>query len=122
VVKHKALVPFTHVANVNRSVEFYRKLGFEIGSSHPSDSPDPMWVWLHAGGANLMLNQANKPVVASQQAIFFYLYVEDVASFRDSVIAAGIEAGPLQHTFYLPLGEFIVHDPDGYAVMIAQRD
>lgn len=38
------------------------------------------------------------------------------------MIAAGIEAGPLQHPFYLPLGEFIVHDPDGYAVMIAQHE
>jgi len=44
------------------------------------------------------------------------------ATFRDAVIAAGIDAGPLQYPFYLPLGEFSVHDPDGYGVMIAQHE
>ena len=121
-MKHRGLVPYAHVENIQRSVEFYRKLGFEVANSHPDDSPTPVWVWLNAGGANLMLSKGDAPIVASQQAIFFYLYVENVASFRDTVIAAGIEAGPLQHPFYLPLGEFIVHDPDGYAVMIAQHD
>jgi hypothetical protein len=121
-MKHRGLVPYAHVANVNRSVEFYRKLGFEIAAAHPSDSPTPIWVWLHAGGASLMLSEASEPVIASQQAIFFYLYVENVATFRETVIAAGIDAGPLQHPFYLPLGEFSVHDPDGYGVMIAQHE
>ena len=121
-MKHKGLVPYAHVANVNRSVEFYGKLGFEIANSHPRESPTPIWVWLNAGGANLMLSEASEPVIASQQAVFFYLYVENVAAFRETVIAAGIDAGPLQHPFYLPLGEFIVHDPDGYGVMIAQHD
>jgi predicted lactoylglutathione lyase len=36
---HKGLVPYARVANVQRSAEFYRKLGFEIANSHPSDSP-----------------------------------------------------------------------------------
>jgi len=44
------------------------------------------------------------------------------ATFRDAVIAAGIDAGPLQYPFYLPLGEFSVHDPDGYGVMIGQHE
>jgi hypothetical protein len=30
--------------------------------------------------------------------------------------------GALTHPFYLPIGEFEVHDPDGYAVVIAQLD
>ena len=121
-MQHRGLVPYARVVNVNRAVEFYRKLGFEIANSHPGDSPTPIWVWLSAGRANLMLSEGSQPVIASQQGICFYLYVENVATFREAVIAAGIDAGPLQHPFYLPLGEFIVHDPDGYAVMIAQHD
>jgi hypothetical protein len=121
-MKHKGLVPYAHAANVNRSVEFYKKLGFTIANSHPSDSPEPIWVWLNAGGANLMIAKAGEPVVAAQQAVFFYLYVEDVAAYRSTVMAAGIDASPLAHPFYLPLGEFSVHDPDGYMVMIAQHE
>ena len=119
---HKGLVPYARVANVQRSVGFYRKLGFEIANSHPSGSPDPIWVWLNAGGANLMLHHSDEAFLASQQAIFFYLYVEDVAGFRHTIIATGIDASLLTHPFYMPSGEFSVYDPDGYMVMIAQRD
>jgi hypothetical protein len=81
------------------SIEFYKKLGFEVANYYPQD----------------------RKVIPSQQAVIFCLYAEDVAAFRDETIAAGIDAGPLEHPFYLPLGEFRVHDPDGYVVMIAQR-
>ncbi len=119
---HKGLVPYAHVDDIGRSVEFYRRLGFEVANAHPNGSAQPVWVWLQAGGANLMLAKASEPVVPSQQAIFFYLYVEDVAAFRERIVSSGIVAGPLEHPFYLPKGEFRVHDPDGYGVTIAQRD
>ncbi len=119
---HQGLVPYAHVQSVGRSVEFYTKLGFAVIRSHPEGASTPTWVWLQAGRANLMLAKASEPVIAAQQAIFFYLYVEDVASFRDKVVAAGVSAGPLQHPSHLPRGEFRIHDPDGYGVTIAQRD
>jgi hypothetical protein len=103
-------------------VAFYKTLGFTVANQHPEDVPTPIWVWLNAGKANLMLHSTEEPIVASEQRIFFYVYVQDVASFREEVIAAGIAAGPLTRPFYLPRGEFEVRDPDGYAVMIAQLD
>ena len=84
--------------------------------------PDPIWVWLNAGKANLMLHKTDEAIVSSEQRIFFDPYAHDVGAFREQVIGAGIDAGPLTHPFYLPIGEFEVHDPDGYAVMIAQHD
>ena len=118
---HKGLVPYAHVASVSRSLEFYKKLGFDIANSHPEHAPEPTWVWLHAGDAHLMISSASEPVVASQQAIFFYLYVDDVVAFRTHVVAAGLDAGPIEYPFYLPKGEFRVHDPDGYGITIAQH-
>lgn len=41
---HKGLVPYARVVNVQRSVDFYRKLGFEMANAHPSESPEPIWV------------------------------------------------------------------------------
>ena len=119
---HLGLVPYAKVTDVQRAVAFYEKLGFTVDNQHPGDSPAPMWVWLNAGKANLMLHTTDEPVSASEQRVFFYLYVADVAAFRDQVVAAGIDAGPLTHPFYLPIGEFEVRDPDGYMVMIGQHE
>lgn len=121
-MEHRALVPYARVKDIQQSVAFYERLGFTIANQHPEDASTPIWVWLNAGKANLMLHHTDESIVASEQRIFLYLYVHDVAAFRDEVIAAGIDAGPLTHPFYLPIGEFEVHDPDGYLVMIAQHD
>ena len=48
----KAVVALLHVADVERSAEFYRLLGFEIGNYVPRDCPPPMqWAWLYQPNA-----------------------------------------------------------------------
>lgn len=115
----RSLVPFAHVANVPASVAFYRKLGFEVaGTFTPPNATDPTWVSLERGEARLMLAKATAPVVAEEQAVLFYLYFEDVPKTRRELEEAGVNAGPIQYPFYNPRGEFRVHDPDGYVLML----
>ena len=48
------LVPFTHVADVDRSVAFYERLGFEMRHEHvPEDHR--VWAFLERGDARLMV-------------------------------------------------------------------
>jgi catechol 2,3-dioxygenase-like lactoylglutathione lyase family enzyme len=116
----KSLVPMTFVRSVPRSIEFYRRLGFEVGNTHtPEGGAEPVWAWLRSDGAHLMLARASRPVDPESQAVIFYLYCPDVAAFRSRLVEAGIEAGPIQTPFYAPRGEFRVTDPDGYALMIS---
>jgi hypothetical protein len=51
----------------------------------PPEAKEPAWAWLKSGIAQLMLAKASEPVVPSQQAVLFYLYVEDVAAKRDEL-------------------------------------
>src|SRR5437868_5079908 len=75
----RSLVPFAHVKSVSRSIEFYRRLGFDVGNTLiPPDQTEPVWAWLQSGKAQLMPAAADEPVVASQQAVLFYLYCDDV--------------------------------------------
>jgi catechol 2,3-dioxygenase-like lactoylglutathione lyase family enzyme len=119
-VKIRALVPFAQVASVPASIEFYKKLGFEVGNTFtPDGATEPSWAWLESdSAASLMLGKASHPVDAAQQAVLFYLYVDDVAAKHAELAAAGVRGGDIDHPFYAERGEFRVVDPDGYTLMI----
>lgn len=115
----KALVPFAHVKDVLSSIEFYQKLGFSLGNTFtPPGETSPSWAWLASGDAQLMVAKADEPVVAAQQAVLFYVYVDDVAAKHAELAAAGIGVGKIAYPFYAERGEFRVMDPDGYVLMI----
>jgi catechol 2,3-dioxygenase-like lactoylglutathione lyase family enzyme len=120
------LVAMIHVADIDRSAAFYRLLGFEIGNSVPREGPMD-WAWLYAPGApdwkrgpNLMLTRNDRPINADGADVLLYLYATDLPALRNHLLAAGITASEITYPDYLPNGEFGVHDPDGYKLMIAQ--
>jgi catechol 2,3-dioxygenase-like lactoylglutathione lyase family enzyme len=121
-----ALVPMLHVADVERSVEFYRLLGFEVGNYVPPTGIKA-WVWLYAPqaadwkrGPNLMLTRSECAIDAQAQDALFYLYARDLRSLHSTLVQNGINASAISYPEYLPAGEFRIEDPDGYTLMIAQ--
>ena len=117
--KPRSLVPYAHVASVPASVEFYRKLGFEVRNTFvPAGRIDPVWAYLESGDARLMLALADQPVIADQQAVLFYLYFDEVPAARAAMERAGVAVGEITYPFWAPRGEFRVHDPDGYVLMV----
>jgi len=115
----KRLVPMAFVADVPRSCAFYEHLGFRVGNTHTPEGGDtPAWAWLESAGAALMVARAAEPVVPEQQAVLFYLYVEEVTATHAALAAQGLDVGPITRPFYAPHGEFRLTDPDGYALMI----
>jgi catechol 2,3-dioxygenase-like lactoylglutathione lyase family enzyme len=114
-----ALVPMAHVQSVPRSLAFYQLLGFDVARTHvPEGLSEPVWAWLRSGAAQLMLARASDPL-GVPQGVLFYVYLNDVAGFRQRLVEAGIAAGSIRYPFYCPRGEFRVTDPDGYVLMIA---
>lgn len=115
----RQLVPMISVADVDRSIAFYQQFGFAVGNTFaPEGAPKPSWAWLYCGDAQLMLSAASKRIVAEQQSVLFYLYTEDVATARASLVEAGLSPGEIRTEFYAPRGEFELVDPDGYILMI----
>jgi catechol 2,3-dioxygenase-like lactoylglutathione lyase family enzyme len=115
-----ALVPMAYVADVSASAAFYAALGFETCASFTPPGDDrPSWLSLRSGGAELMLARATEPIVASQQAVLFYVYCADVERLHGQLADSGLGPGPIATPFYNPGGEFRVVDPDGYVVMVA---
>jgi catechol 2,3-dioxygenase-like lactoylglutathione lyase family enzyme len=115
-----SLIPYVHVADVERSIAFYWMLGFEVADTRPYDG-HLGWAFLQCGDARLMLAHANAPIDSGAQAVLFYLWCRDVAEFRRELVAQGVEVGPITHPEHMPAGEIQVHDPDGYSLLIGQR-
>ena len=121
-----ALTAYAHVADVGRSVEFYRHLGLEVESSYESEGKLVWALVARPGdasdkGARLMLALASGPIDAGNQAVLFYCWTGDVEGLHDELAAAGVEVGDVTRLFYMPAGEFRVEDPDGYVLLVGQQ-
>src|SRR5581483_882674 len=117
----RQIVPLTHVADVNRSVEFYKLLGFE-GKNRVESEGHLQWAWLQNGTAELMIARSVRSGNPDAQGVLFYLYTPDVVSYRGQLQDWGVKVGPLQYPFYSPRGEFRIDDPDGYALFVTHAD
>ena len=115
----KGLVPFVHVSDVVRSIAFYELLGFHVRETYEHDG-ELDWAALESHDAHLMLARATAPINAHEQAIFFYLYSDDLAALRDHLLANGVAAGEIVDGRPGPEQEMGLADPDGYCLMIAQ--
>ena len=117
-MKTQSLVPMLSVADVERSIAFYRHLGFEIGNTFACEGETkPSWAWLQCGNAQLMLAASSEPL-AAKHTVLLYVYTDDVAAARASLIEATLTPGEIATPFYAPHGEFEIIDPDGYIVMV----
>jgi hypothetical protein len=115
------LIAMAHVANVQRSVGFYNLLGMEVrGSLKASDSSELRWAHLACGNADLMLARASGPIIASDQAVLFYLYSPNLFALREQLLAAGVRVSPITYPEYMPKGEVRLEDLDGYVLLIGQ--
>jgi len=114
------LIPMAHVADVRRSVDFYKLLGMEMRGSLKTSGGDLQWAHVGCEQAELMVTRASEPVVASQQAVLFYLYSPNLVVLREHLIAAGVRVSPITYPAYMTKGEVRVDDPDGYCLLIGQ--
>ena len=118
--KVTGLIPMAHAANVQRSVDFYQKLGMEVRGSLRNPSGTLRWVHLRCDQADLMLTRASGPVIPSQQAVLFYLYSPDLIALREHLLATGVKVSSITYPEYMPKGEIRLEDPDGYVLLIGQ--
>ena len=119
VVSVHAVMPYVHVADVERSLDFYRLLGFEVISRWPYEG-GPGAAFIESGTAKMLLAPATAPIDPAAQAALFYMYVADVAALRRKLTAVGITVTDVTYPEYMPKGEIGVVDPDGYCVLVGQ--
>jgi catechol 2,3-dioxygenase-like lactoylglutathione lyase family enzyme len=115
------LVPFVRVVEVERSVDFYRHLGFAV-QDVAKYKERLSWASLQSENAEIMLEGTYGPSDPDHQRVQFYLYSRDLTALREQLLRAGIEAGEIEDGSPGPREEMRVTDPDGYVLIIAQID
>ena len=114
------LWPYAHVADVQRSIDFYARLGLEVRDTHDHEGR-LVWAFLASSdSAGLMLALAGERVDPHAQAVLFYCWAPDIAALREELVRDGVEVGEVTHPFYMPAGEIRVADPDGYVLLVGQ--
>jgi hypothetical protein len=114
------LVPIAGVADVQRSADFYKLLGMEMGGRLKNPNGELQWAWLEHKGAQLMVSRASQPVIPKQQRVLFYLYSPDLVVLREHLLANGMNVSAITYPEYMPKGEICLDDPDGYCLLIGQ--
>jgi Glyoxalase/Bleomycin resistance protein/Dioxygenase superfamily len=120
--KATGLIPMAHVVDVQRSADFYRLLGLEVRGSLHDSAGGLRWVHLVCDHAHLMLARASGPIVASEQAVLFYLYSPDLVRLREQLLASAVEVSAITYPDYMPKGEIRLEDPDGYVLLAGHTD
>ena len=114
----RRLIPFVHVAKVQRSIDFYHHLGFVVASVYRYRG-QPVWAALRSEGAELMVTSGDA-IDQAGQGVLFYLYSGDLAALRGQLLASGIDAGEIEDGTPGPREEMELRDPDGYVLKVAQ--
>jgi len=110
-----------HVAELPRSIAFYRLLGLEVGGKWEHEGR-LVWAELCRGTTRLFISQADAPVSRTEQGVLFYLYSRDLVGLRDQLLQAGVAVSAISFPPHMTRGEFRVEDPDGYVLLIGQAD
>jgi hypothetical protein len=118
--KVASLIPMVHVADVQRSVDFYRLLGMEIRGSLRNAAGKLQWVHLGCDRAEAMFTIASEPVIAHQQAVLFYLYSPQLVELREHLLSHAVKVSEVSYPSYMPKGEIRIEDLDGYVLLIGQ--
>jgi predicted enzyme related to lactoylglutathione lyase len=119
-VAPKAVVALLNVADIDHSISFYQKLGFEVGNEPlKNDQGVKTFVWMyHSSAAQIMLTRTSEPLDPGPRHMMFYLYTTDMPAYREQLIARGVAVGKVTHPFWTPNGEFQVDDPDGWVWIV----
>src|SRR5947209_15997570 len=108
--------PMAHVKDIEKSIAFYRQLGFKLIDT---DDGRPLgWARIHCEGGAMMFLRAEHEVDASAQAVMFVMYTPDLPAFRERMIAACLTISEIKYPGYMPSGECYMKDPDGFIVQV----
>ena len=124
----ESLTVNTFVRNINKSIDFYKQLGFEVIMSVP-EKGDLVWAMLTNGGVSIMFQTFESlgnelPDIdrtRSGGTLLFYIKLKQISAFFDEIKDKAEVVKGLEKTFY-GATEFTIKDIDGYHLTFAEDE
>jgi len=123
----KKLVPSLGVADLRRSIAFYRDFfGFVLVDAYEDEAGEPVWCWLRSGVSELMLQQLSpEQQIALEPALgqswVLYLRPADLDEVHRELRRAQVEITDITETTY-GARECFATDPDGYELWLSEPE
>ena len=127
-MKLESLTPNLVVADIDRSIAFYRDLlGFTLSRTAPAEAPFA-FAWMTRDGVNVFLNsleavRAESPALVERPlggTLTLFIVLEGIDALYARAQTAASLMMPLKVQPY-GMREFAIADPDGYVLTFAER-
>lgn len=124
----ESLSPNIFVRDMDKTIEFYKQLGFSVTISVPDTGSEFVWVMMNNGSVTFMfqtfesladdLTQISR---TDGSSLLLYISLKDIHSFFDSVKDKVQVLKGLEKTFY-GATEFSILDNNNYVLTFAEHE
>lgn len=123
----EALTPNIFVRDINETIDFYKKLGFNTVMSVPEEG-DFVWVMMSCGNVSMMFQTFDSlgpelPEIsrADGGSLLLYIRIQNIRQFYEKLKEKVTILKGLEETFY-GATEFSVLDNNGYVLTFAEQE
>lgn len=122
-----SLAPNIFVRDINKTIDFYKQLGFTLVNSVPEQSPY-VWAMMTCGSVTFMFQTfeslGNELLKISRQdggSLLFYINIKGIRKFFEEIKDKVLVVKGLEKAFY-GATEFSIVDINGYTLTFAEDE
>jgi len=126
-VKMESVSPNIFVKDIQKTIEFYKILGFEVNAVVP-DNDNPVFVLMTSGSVTFMFQTFNSigdalPAVSRQDggSLLLYLKLQGIRAFYEKIKDKVTVLHGIEKTFY-GATEFSIKDNNNYILTFAENE
>jgi len=123
----KSIAPNIFVRDMNKTIEYYQHLGFEVAMKVPEEG-DIVWAMMSCGSVRFMFQSFESlgeelPEISRQDggSLLLYIQTKEIVLFHDRIKDKVNIIKGLEKTFY-GATEFSIQDINGYILTFAEEE
>ncbi|MEE4258673.1 MAG: VOC family protein [Bacteroidales bacterium] len=123
----QSLSPNIFVRDINKTIAFYKQLGFKLSMSVPEEG-DLVWAMMSCENVNFMFQTFDSlgddiPEISRQDggSLLFYIQIKEIRQFHEHIKDKVKVIKGLEKTFY-GATEFSILDNNGYVLTFAENE
>lgn len=124
----KSISPNIFVTDINKTIDFYKQLGFSLTTTVPEESDNIIFAMLTCGNVTFMFQTFESlgnelPTVSRQNggSLLLYIQTNEIRNFFDQIKNKVKVIKGLEKTFY-GATEFSIEDNNGYLLTFAEDE